>query len=67
MDFGVLLDVIIFVGGLVGCAGTLFGVKYFFDENRMQTIVQRFGARTVRLIVAAIYGLLAVSAGLRLF
>jgi len=33
----------------------------------MQTIVQRFGARTVRLVVAAIYGLLAVSAGLRLF
>ncbi len=67
MDIVTLLDLFIFFGGLVGCIGTLRGSKTFMDESRMQTVIRWFGVRTVRLIVAAIYALFAVFAGLRLF
>jgi hypothetical protein len=67
VDIATMLDLFIFVGGLAGFIGTLRGSKFFMDESRMQTVIQWFGVRKVRLIVAAVYGVFGVLAGLRLF
>jgi len=67
VEFATLLDWFIFIGGIVGCIGTLRGSKFFLDESRMQTLVEWIGARNVRLIAAAAYAMLAAIAGRNLF
>ncbi|NLX10675.1 MAG: hypothetical protein GXY36_13540 [Chloroflexi bacterium] len=49
------LDWLIFLGGIAGFFGTLLGRRAFFDEDRMEMWVTRFGRRNVQIVVAAAY------------
>ena len=54
------LDWLIMLGGVAGFFGTLFGVTMFYDAERMDRYVRRFGEPRVRAVVAVTYLLFAV-------
>lgn len=54
------LDWLIMLGGVAGFFGTLFRVKMFYDAERMDRYVRRYGEPRVRAVVAMVYLLFAV-------
>lgn len=50
-----LIDWMILILGFAGCVGTLMGWQLFFNEERMQRILARYGRDRVRIIVALVY------------
>jgi hypothetical protein len=60
MAFTDTLDMVIFLGGVIGFIGTLLGWRFVFDDSRTTMLVNRFGRRNVRFGVAAVYFLLAL-------
>jgi hypothetical protein len=55
VDLGTMIDWAIFAGGIVGCVGTLVGWRVFWDEERMEATITRFGRRRVRVSMALVY------------
>lgn len=54
------LDWLIMLGGVAGFFGTLFRVKMFYDPERMDRYVRRFGEPRVRIVTAIVYLIFAV-------
>ncbi|HMM29532.1 MAG: hypothetical protein AAGU78_19085 [Chloroflexota bacterium] len=66
MTLGDWIDAALLVVGLAGAAGSLMGRRPFINEAQMETLIARFGRRTVRGVAAAGYLLLAVVGAVRL-
>jgi hypothetical protein len=60
MDLITLMDWTLFLGGLLGFAGTLLRWRFFMDERRMETVINRFGESRVRALIAGVYLLLGL-------
>lgn len=60
------LDLLMVVLGVTGCVGTLRGWPWFMNESRMENLVEMFGRRTLRLVVAGGYLLVALLGASRL-
>ena len=65
MDWLTVIDWVVFVGGLAGFMGTLRGWHVFMDERRMYTLIDQFGERPVRWVVATGYLILGLIGGVR--
>lgn len=61
------LDWLIMLGGVAGFFGTLARVKMFYDPERMDRYVRRYGESRVRLAVAVTYLIFAVLGAVLVF
>jgi hypothetical protein len=67
MDLITLIDWTMFLGGMLGFVGTLLRWRFFMDERRMQTVIDRFGEDRVRSLVAGVYLVLGLFGAYNLF
>jgi uncharacterized membrane protein YeaQ/YmgE (transglycosylase-associated protein family) len=61
------LDWLIMLGGVAGFFGTLLRVKMFYDPERMERYVTRYGEGRVRAVVAMAYFVFAVLGAVLLY
>jgi len=54
------LDWLIMLGGAAGFVGTLLNVKMFYDVERLDGYIRRFGERRVRIVMATAYLMFAL-------
>ena len=55
-----VIDWLIFIFGMAGFIGTLRGWPMFYNEERMERSISRYGRQRIRTVVATFYLLFGV-------